>query len=177
MRKSIIVVTITLIVAMFPVAAQSSTNFGAGGTFGYPFEGAIATYDITDIWDVQLGFGYFFGNVNVKNTSYPLSVAGIAIDLATNFSVYQFEIDSKNKIDLTVGADVILGFPLNYSNAHFMFNLAIMAVPGASYQIPDFPMSVFLRIPLGVNILMISEGGGTHFGFAGGAQLGAIYHI
>jgi len=176
-KKALIAMILVLLILIPSVsAAEAKTKFGAGAMVGYPFNGAIGTFDITDKWDVQLGLGYGLGSFRYN---YGYGYAGsagygfFAIDIASNYDVHTFDIDANNKLSITAGGEITLGIGGSYSG----FSLIIMAVPGLSYTIPSLPLDLFLRIPLGANIFFIGNGGGTHVSFAGGGQLGAVWNF
>ena len=184
--KKALVATILVLLLLIPAvgAAETKTKFGAGVILAYPFNGAIGTFDINDKWDVQLGLGYYIGAVKIKDSSgwgwgaYRWPVNGFGIDISSHYDVYTVKIDEKNKLDITAGGNITLAFPSVWGGSGiFTLNIAIMATPGVSYTLPSIPLDIFLRIPLGINLLIIGDGGGTHVGFAGGGQIGAVYNF
>ncbi len=178
--KKALVATILVLLLLIPVvsAAESKTKFGAGVTVGYPLEGIIGTYDITDKLDVQLSLGYSVG------------ARGFLIGAGVNYNVYSFKLSERDYLDLTVGGDLGVGIPVGYGRLYgvsykpYVLMLDITASVGISYTFANIPLDVFLRIPLGVRLNIPNkdwwEGtgrSGFNVGFAGGGQIGAVYNF
>ncbi len=157
-------------------------QMGVGAVVGYPFDGVLFSYKVNEKLDLQLGAGYYMGRVRIRGNeywgSYSWPVNGFGLDLYGGYEVYRFEFNPEHALSVTVGGNLDLAIATGYYRS-VLFTLGVMATPGISYKLPlkKVDIDLFLRIPLGVNISFFPEGGGTHFGFAGGGEIGAIYRF
>ncbi len=178
--KKIIFLSFVMFVVFSSLFATG--QMGVGAVVGYPFDGVLFSYKVNEKLDLQLGAGYYMGRVRIRGNeywgSYSWPVNGFGLDLYGGYEVYRFEFNPENALAITMGGNVDLAIATGYYRS-VLFTLGVMATPGISYKLPlkKVDIDLFLRIPLGVNISFFPEGGGTHFGFAGGGEIGAIYRF
>ena len=121
---------------------------------------------------VKYGYGEFdaFGNFGfdiLNNLSK--GRVGVTVDLGASYKVYDVDFGKGHHMPITVGAMIPLNF---YFGDSFIFNLGVLAQAGIEYQIPDVPVSFYLRLGAGVGMDLAPE---FKVGpaFAGG--LGVLY--
>ena len=156
MKKKVLILLVAALLATVPAMAayephgavdegSFSVGLNLGTNTGVGFKYGFGSFDLVG----NVGFDFLSFNVN------PFRY-GIGLDIGVNFEVYDIDLGGKHHMPVTVGAMLPLGFVITENG--FAFNLAAAVTAGLEYQIPDVPISFYLRLGVGP-AMSISSGG------------------
>ena len=166
MKKKVLVLLVVAILAVAPAMAASTRGSSSDGSFGIGLN--LGTN--TGI-GMKFGMGKFdiLANVGLANFNIGANGFNMAGDVAVSYEVYDIQIKGPHHMPVTVGLGATMGFRLA---DQFGFDLSIVVPVGLEYQIPDLPLSFYLRLAPGIRLFENSNFN-INFGFA--AYIGALW--
>ena len=170
MKKKAIILLVVAALAIAPAAAAQYKGATDEGSWGVGLNLGTNTGVA-----IKYGYGDFdiFGNVvfdflNLKTDPFRFS---IGVDVGLSYEVFDVDFGGGHHMPITVGLLFPMGFIINESSLDF--NLGVQAQAGIEYQIPKVPVSFYLRLGVGLDMLFGSSGITLGPGFSGG--LGVLY--
>ncbi len=165
--KKFFFVLLVVAMAVLPLSAAEEYDltkldyengrFGIGLNLGTNVAlGMMYQVDKVDIIG-NVGFGFIGGN-------------GLAVELGAMYEVYDIEIDGPHHMPITVGALIPLGF--RFPDGGFGMNVGVLAAAGLEYEFPEVPVLLYLRIGLGLDMI-IENGFRLGVGYSG--AIGCLY--
>ena len=146
MKKKVLVLLVVAILAIAPAAAatRGSSNDGA---FGIGLNLGTNTG-----FGMKFGMGKFDILANVGIADFNIGSDGFALggDVAVSYEVYDIDLGGRHHMPITVGLGAKTKFDIGKD---FKFDLSLVVPVGLEYQIPDFPLSFYLRLGPGMSII------------------------
>ncbi len=163
--KKFIVLTLLIMIFAFPVFAATETS----GTLKNGDVGLGLNLGTNTGLGMKFGFGKFDINANIGINLIKIgSYSSFGGDVGVAYEVYDWQIDGPHHIPITVGAKVSMFGLFPYHGGSSEFYLDVLAEAGLEYQIPDYPILLYLRVGLGVGIL-------PKLDIAGSGSIGCLY--
>ena len=170
MKKKAIILLIVAALAIAPAAAAQYKGASEEGQWGIGLNLGTNTGVA-----IKYGFGDFdiFGNVGFDFLELKTDpfVFSIGADVGLSYEVYDVDFGGGHHMPITVGLIFPMGFIIN--DGCLDFNLGIQAQAGIEYQIPKVPVSFYLRLGVGLDMLFGTSGLDLGPGISGG--LGVLY--
>ena len=172
MKKKLLILLVAALLATVPAMAADTRGTSDEGDWGIGLNlgtntGLAIKYGFGD-FDVFANVGFDFLNLDIKTDSFQF---GIGADFGLSYQVYDIDLGGKHHMPVTVGLMFPLGFVIH--NNGFDFDLGVAVQAGLEYQIPDVPLSFYLRLGVGPGFTFGSSG--FHMYPAWSAAIGMLY--
>ena len=164
--KKVLILSFVILALAFPVFAS---DFDTSGSVKNGDVGIGLNLGTNTGLGLKFGFGKFDINANIGLSLVNLGqYSSIGGDVSVAYEVYDWHIEGPHHIPITVGlkTSMFALFPYNRGSAGFYWD--ILAEGGLEYQIPDYPILVYLRVGLGIRIF-------PDVWFAGSGSIGCLY--
>ena len=166
MKKKVLVLLVVAVLAVAPAMAADYRGSAEEGSVGVGINLGTNTG-----LGLKFGMGKFdiFADVGLDAWHIGSDGVGLGGDVGVSYEVYDIDLGGKHHMPITVGLMVPMGFFFGNS---FAMSLGIQAMAGLEYQIPDVPVLFYLRVGLGVNLIIAPE---FKPDVGGAGSLGVLY--
>ena len=168
MKKKVLVLLVVAVLAVAPAMAASYRGSAEEGSVGVGINLGTNTG-----LGLKFGMGKFdiFADVGLDAWHIGSDGVGLGGDVGVSYEVYDIDLGGKHHMPVTVGLMFPLGFVIHDNG--FDFDLGVAVQAGLEYQIPDVPLSFYLRLGVGPGFTFGSSG--FHMYPAWSAALGMLY--
>lgn len=170
MKKILVIALAALLASASVFAAVDADDYS-----GSMVEGELGVgLNLGTTTGVALKYGYgpfdVFTNIGVDFVGLGRhDCFSLGIELGASWEVYDVDFGKGHHMPITVGALVPVGLIFDDD---FTLGLGFLAQAGVEYQIPDWPISFYLRLGLGLGFDLISD---FECHFDGSGAIGALY--
>ena len=165
MKKKVLILLVVAVLAIAPAMAATRGS-SDDGSFGIGLNLGTNTG-----LGMKFGLGKFdvIANIGIDALHIGSNGIGLGGDVGFNYEVYDIDIKGPHHMPVTLGLMIPMGF---FFGDPFNMNLGVVLVAGLEYQIPDVPVLFYLRVGLGVNLLIAPE---FKPDVGGAGSLGVLY--
>lgn len=167
MKKKFVIVALLVLCLAAPAFAATrgvtqKNSFGLGVNFG-TVNGVAMRFGMGN-FDLLTNIG--FDVLNISKDSWTISG-----DIAASYRVAVIDAGRNAQFPITVGISAV---PSITFGSNTVFNLALLVPVGMEYTFEDVPITLYLRLAPGMQLVAANS---FDIGFTGGAYIGALWNF